>query len=326
MNEFFKTIPGAATILSISTFIVGTIIITINLNRFDIVDFDLLKPHAIGVGFCYLLFMVINGLGFFLYSDIKNFFNQNWRKATLTIFFRAFTLVTYISGFLGIFDEIDIHPYKTALQILLQLIAFYWGFTTMVIVFDGEHIFFTFINEVLKYITYIVLIIFWYLFHSNQMYINVVTVELFFALLLLMILLINQFDIKLHNHRKKLNPDLPKSMSVKEKYFGSYGESKFMDMFIRSVAIVFFLTISSYLYARLIFPYISPSYGGGQPKAIIYIQGKDTIAGAKIYETKDYVFLYQNDGTIAKLDWKDITKIINPNSYVQPQGKIIQTR
>ena len=316
-KDIISKIALYATAISIITFVIGTLIINNHLAGYKIVDFNLLKPHAIAVGFTCVLFLIVNALYvsiFIKWDDIKlnspsklffisfcklvficNIFFvlfggakiiQNSTYSIGPIFLDNFIIVNLlhysiigIPVFLNNYRDINIKK-RNWFNILLRFIA-YWGLlcgTLLFIIFFNYPLYFRFF---------------------------VLEGGIIFGFYIFFIVARGSGDT---------TTATKKNEEIVVPTFFSHGlmKGKVLYLFfsfavLQALGYLIFLIFG---YTKVMFPKIEQYYGGGKLQSISYVISGDTISGKKVYETEKYIFLSLQDSSIQKLDWDKIDRIL----------------
>ena len=319
MSDLFKDISGKITIISIAAFIFGSCIITYHLSLFQIQDFDLLKPHAIIVGFMYMLFLSFNIIFFAYRAGSKNDYSFNIYRIilggilklpiiTLVVFYicepNAIVNPEFKLYFLNYSYDV-----KTIAILCLLNTGLLFGYSSFMDDIKAD--------EYLKKIKPILII--GPLISFSLLFLTYIRYSLFQSIFSIEIPIcfgINFFIIayrsaKLHDAR--IESEGKEKVNWSDDSYFNFGNTELGSIFNKIffvLGISFILLKTTIDYSGKIFPNLPQSYGGGKLDRMSLVVGTDTFTGNKVYETKEYMFLAKEDSTILKLDWQEIKVIL----------------
>jgi hypothetical protein len=325
IGEYLSRIGLLITAISLSTFAVGCYIINTYLGTFELQDFDLVKPRAVFVGLTFTLLLAMNiGIYFIVPDkmtknavDIKGLVRHNVIKfiyVTLCLYliFEFEFATSEFCKFQFLKWELD---FRDNLWYALSLL-----FLGHLMTHEGKS-------------NWVHASLYWLTITVGTLLILLYMPVIEFILILMLEGIIALFMIRFHTRtgelvNKKIGEIEMESMlgdddeqnesqehpseeriRVYLKRFKNY-YSKFENLGFGFLAVGGFAAIAA-IYSYNFYERIPQSFGGGKLHPIIYVCGVDTVKGKKIYETENYVFVQLKDKSIRKLDWKDITKILN---------------
>lgn len=324
IGEYLSRIGLLITAISLSTFAIGCYIINTYLGTFELQDFDLVKPRAVFVGLTFTLLLAMNiGIYFIVPNkmkkgvlDIKGLERHNVIKfiyVTLTLYlvFEFEWATSEFCKFQFLKWEVDCRD-----ELWYMLAVLFMGH---LITYEGKS-------------NWVHLLFYWLTIAIGSLLILLYMPVFEFILIFLLELIIMLFMIRFHTVTGELvnkkieeiemesqwrddDEQVPQEHPSEEKmriFLNQFKEyyNKFENLGFGILGIGGFAAIAA-IYSYNFYERIPQSFGGGKLHPIIYVCGTDTVKGKKIYETENYVFIQLKDKTIRKLDWTDITKILN---------------
>jgi hypothetical protein len=324
LGNYLSRIALFTTAISVVTFAVGCYIINTSLADYQIQDFDLVKPRAVITGFTFLLLLSTNiALYFVVPGDVINpepgigkLMGYNAIKVpyiAISIFILCYgdLAENEFCQFNLFGKELDHH-----VNMVFELIFLFSGFLQLYIYLRMIE------NKVGKIIVntittiacvYLSLLYFWIfeftfflvlqfgIYHLTMTYIKHIRGNL---------------TPKIEDAESDAINRVPKDDRKRRMNFKNFKAKHTTLLKVAYVlfAIIIFLVIATY-YTSYFYPKIHQSLGGGELERITYTTSTDTVAGEKIYETEEFVFIKANDSVIRKLDWKDVTSIVKKNKW-----------
>jgi hypothetical protein len=321
LGDFLSRIALFITAVSVFTFAMGCFIINAHLSNFHLQDFDLLKPRAVLVGFTFILLIATNiGIYFIVPLNLLKhpIDTSSLLRHTITKFFYVTLIVFYMFNqqwAINEFCQFRFFGHKYDIREVLWS-SFTWLLLANVIVKE---------RGATKWMRWLKI----FIFCSTSLmgillcllYFNIWPfIPIFFSQLLITALVDNHHSSARQSNQRLLDVedgeeeeqyDSVKDSKVKE-YVKQFRKnySTLLRVSYSLLGVFAFLLITLF-YSKYFYPKIAQNLGGGSLEQITYVMGNDTITGKKVYETESYVFLVLNDETIKKLDWKDISKILN---------------
>ncbi len=307
INKLLLLITGGSVI----TFAIGSYIVNHYLSAFHIVDFNLLKPHAIIVGLVFIAFILFNAMIFLLYVDIVDIHSNNLLK----VFLLTLVKVAFFTVILSILlddkmllkkNDFELFGYNLpdrfiALGFFLVAslpIFIVWAFNDkqkgekdLINKYFYLHIFLSILSSIIICL----------IFYKKPIFKDILTFEIligfmFFAIIALM----QSFSF---SGKRVFNGTFFSKGPLVEKHHITILKT------FSTLCFMFSLLGFMNLYSRIMYPLIGQSYGGGKKEPMTYLVNSDTISGQKLYESEDYIFILNKDSSITKIDWKEVDKI-----------------
>lgn len=303
------TITTAITIL---TFAIGCLVINIHLESYGIVDFNLVKPQAILVGVCCLIFFSIHIVILLMFLNINNFSANPLFKliyiTTIKIMYLTIMLSLFLDTKLSILNPENnpiVFGYKFEIIGYLFTIVVTFPFLYILSYYDiknNKKDVLTKLSNLSIYIAALSCILLSILSFKQPSFKNLLFYEAELGFLFFMIYLIvfpgkngsfNEFKGNLFSDEPIIDPN-----------------HRIGVLTLLSSCMIIGVSALIFQYSKNIYPFIGQSFGGGKLDKFIYHTSQETVSGLKIYETDKYVFLIDKDSTILKLDWDNIERII----------------
>lgn len=311
-KDYINKILSILSISAAAAFICGSFIINAYLRHFQILDFKLLQPHAIIVGFSFFLFFLMHAFVYLMYLDI-NYIGDNSLIKTLAL---SVIKVAYLSVVITLFfdPKILFDPLYT-----LRIFSCYFNvkicfffllsFPFNLVVLYKEKTenantknLFTVIYKIFVGLGLLSTIILLLTYLNHPIFSEVLKFQLFFVFILMGAVVFLPGKEPLNN--PEFNGTLFSKGPITKK------TQLYLLVVLSIVCLVPGFLFAMERYSEVIYPRISQAFGGGKAEKISYILEKDIITGYKLYESENYVFIQQSDSTIAKVEWADIKKII----------------
>lgn len=304
-KEFFSKIITIASGIALLAFVIGSFVINTSLNKFQLIDFDLLKPRAISVGLLLLFIVCLIVVAYIFLIDITDARNNN------EIIVMGMTAIKMEIFTITLFTFIDVEDtFNPAYHLwgINWILAYHFGSILLTVIFIGFNKGLSLkAHNRLKYICLIILFVLITIttlrYINNDIFQDVLifnSVVFGFAYLISFRFIFKADPVEESNTHTKL-----------------YGPGK-----IRSAIPLYIIVVTCFtyvvgglvsLYAGTIYPHVQQSYGGGKLEKMYYVSSNDTISGMKIYETSKDVYLMEKDSNVLKLNWDKIDKIIKSN-------------
>jgi hypothetical protein len=304
LNKIITALSG----IIILTFACGSYITNSFLTNYHIVDFNLLKPHAVITGFMFTVFLIVHVIVFLLFLNLKVGDNSLIRTVLfsavkiiyLSLFLSFFFYPEYLSG--NVFEK-QFGGYGFLFIpgfIAFPLALFQYVRDKNIGKLDWIDKFYLIVT-VLGAASTLVLFVG---FFPNPDFQRLFFFELYFGCLFVLTVVSSNSSIedKRSNYRQILFFENKDSNS---------NTSFYLALTLLTLTIIGSTLIIMEKYTKTIYPRISQSYGGGKLEAMTYFMKNDTISGNKIYESEKYIFILNNDSSISKIDWNDVTRVIH---------------
>jgi hypothetical protein len=307
--ENIITYVGLGTIITIS---VGSYIINQGLSKFQLVDFNLLQPHAISVGLTFLCWLLAHGFYLLLFINLEDFKNISRKKLIFITGIKFMLLLSILFPLLGGFEYYN-NPIWTWRIFSWQIDL---GRVTILLPFMFCLPFLLFYQElnkkkkdIMKVIAIIILVIAvtasvinFFIYYYTSLFSDLLKFEIsIFGIFLFAAIsaIETQRGITSPNVTSWFSPSGPPIKTAKLTLIFAF--------FLLSIGVIGILGN----YTRNIFPHLPQSIGGGMLERIKYRTERETFEGKKIYETPEVVFILTGD-TIRKIEWAEI-KLILPS-------------
>lgn len=299
------------TAISIITLVAGTIIINGNLQIYHIVDYNLLKPHAILVGGSFLAYILVNIFVFSIYSNFDSLEKNTSAMMMITTTIKI-TFLT-ILFFLLLHSSIAFDPIYSLrfLNYKIKVVPYCFGiylFSMFVIpVSHNDYMnkrknifYYLYIISISLFLVATILLVI--VFHNNHFY----KIIAGFEYLLGFYFFSFWFGLRMRHLSLSKDGNFEGSLFSKNKLSSSQVQG-IQWLTYGVMCIGTFSMINSY--SQNIFPFIKQSNGGGMMEKIKYYTKNDSLTGYKLYETEDNVFIMNKDSSITVLKWDDVKKI-----------------
>lgn len=301
------------TAASVVTYAIGSLIINGFLSKYQIIDFELIKPHAIQVGIVFIFILIGHFLFFSLYTDAEETGNNNplyiGGLTAIKVFLLSnlfFYLVEPETGFDDLY-KLRIGnwtiPYSgkcflMAFPLGCYIILFYHDFK------EKKKKYLGWIYNVARVLFILTIFITHRTFKNHPTYTLIYNFEytcgmFYFSYIFGSIIAYARINEKTEK-------------SFKGSLFSRSEPSKkvlpyFLLFLILILGIGFYGVLRAYTTG--VYGIIPQSYGGGKPLPIKFITDKDTVIGNKIYQTNEDVYIAINDSSLLKLNWSSINEI-----------------
>lgn len=312
MEKYLSDAIKYLTAFAVFSAALGLVIINLYLQKFSLVDFYIIKPQIIYVGFIFIVVLLANFVIYLLFLDLNNPEKTGYLRilglSIIKLLVLGNTLNLFLNG-----DEINqllISPSTSAFGRMFiggSSIAGLFILTTSTLIYE-----FYIKNEMSKKIKILYIIIFFifiiisivgafYCLNNIPSTRSVYSFEAYIGVLVTLGLL--------GYYARRL--DQKKGFDTREVSFFStdINGKKLFDKLFLYLYMLFTLIILLKSYSKNIYPLISPSYGGGRPQIIQLVNERDTINGEIIFQNSNYIFL-KKDSSILKLDWKNVNSIL----------------
>lgn len=297
-----------ASIAAIVCFAFGIYITNTSLKAYHIVDFDLLQPRAILVGFAFIAFIAFHVFAFLILIKIPFQNNSLGRVLLVTVIkvvylATAFTLIFHSDSV----KNLNLFGWELSDGVAGVLISLFMYFPVAGFYSHNErrvgkrdlsdklflaHVLFCAVGALIYFLAIC----------SSTEFLTMLRYEGYFGFFFFSFV-IGAISRSVGKERK--NGDIF--------YFEDGTGDTFKKNFY-NVLFGFMLIGMAFVYmthyTKHIYFYVPQSAGGGKLEQMTYITESDTIAGKKIYETENYIFMENPDSSITKLDWADVTKVI----------------
>lgn len=312
MEKSFSDIIKYLSAFAIISGAFGLIIINLYLQKYNLVDFNVIQPQIIYVGFIFILILMFNFLFFFMLLDLENPSKNSLLKITLLTFSKLAILGNTLNYLLNT-DEINkvfIGQNNSLFTRFFLNGAIIGGTIIYILVFVSYEWIIKDDKRTSTKIIYIYPLIFftlWSIAGAIYCYFNVPLAKNFYSFELYIAFLFYMFFIgiwaKSNDKERGLNTT-PVSM------FGTDATGfKSLDKWFVVVYLIVMMLILITKYSSQIYPYISPYYGGGKPQIVRIVVEGDTLKGELISQNSSYLFI-KKDSTLVKLDWSRIKSIL----------------
>jgi hypothetical protein len=299
-KDFFNKAVGIISFLSIFTLVIGTYIINSNLEKYQIIDYDFLKPKAIYVGLLFFIIVSLNGLIFILPLNFKG--SNKYGKTFLLLFIQipfisilmlhVFCLEDTIKSLQQINKiHVNYNIYVFGLLAVYMLPMIYLASKNFTVNF------FIYLIRIYFIISFLCLVYIFYLDLKLDYFIKILQ----FNTLTIATLFILTTEVF---HK---NDGLP----IFHKLGLYFNGNKLKQVIVLTSLIIYVGVILVNIYSSSIYTNINQTFGGGKLVGIKLIVNNDTICGKKIYENSSFTFLEEGNSSIVKIKNEDITKIIN---------------
>jgi hypothetical protein len=323
MKNSFSEIIKYLTAFAIISGALGLIIINLHLQHYSLVDFNIIKPQIIYVGFIFLLTLIINYLVFIMFLDLENPENNRFIEITIVTFVKMVflgNLLNYILNADQINQILTNHGKSSFIHILISGTTIYTISLPLISLIAHDYIVKEREKKLTKVWIYVLsVLILWSILGGIYSYIKIPLSKNYYTFELYLGFIVYGYLIGLwavSKDRKKGFDVTPVSIfgkkvsgtkSIDKVFFGVYG--------------VIMMSIIITKYTNKIYPNISPYFGGGKPQTISLVIGADTLKGNLIFQNEKYLFL-EKDSSIHKLDWSVINSIL----IINPIKRKIQTK
>ncbi|MES2567005.1 MAG: hypothetical protein V4565_09075 [Bacteroidota bacterium] len=307
LSRIFQIITG----ISIIALVAGTIIINGSLQVYQIVDYSLLKPHAMMVGGCFLAYLLVNIFVFSIYSNFDSLGKNTSGMMMITTTIKI-TFLTILFFFL-LHPRVAFDPFYSLrfLNYQIKVVPYCFGvyLFSMVAIPISHNDYMNKRKNVFYYIYIIFISLFLVasfllvmVFHNNHYYKIIAGFEYLLGFYFF------SFWFGMRMRHLNISQDGSFEGSIFSKNRLSSSQAQGIQWLTYSVMCIgAFSLINSY--SQNIFPFIKQSNGGGMMEKITYYIENDSLTGNKLYETENDIFIMNKDSTITVLKWDNIIKI-----------------
>lgn len=310
MEKSFSDIIKYLSAFAIICGAFGLIIVNLYLQTYSLVDFNVIKPQIIYVGFTFILFLAINFFVFLLFLDLEHPEKNSFWEITLVTLFKAIILGNLLNYLLNLEQVVIILQKVSSLQRFIISGSLASSLVLpIVVLFSHEWIVRDKKNHRKSYFNIIPIIFFGIcaILGAIYSYIKIPLSKTFYSFEIYIAFLIYMFLIG------RLAVTLDQKKGIDTTPVSSFGKSvsgiKSLDKWFFGIYFVVMMLILITKYTKGVYLYISPYYGGGKPREISLVGGKDTIRGNLIFQNEKYVFL-EKDSSLMKIDWNNINSIL----------------
>lgn len=273
MKDIFKDISGQITLISVAALIFGSCIITQHLNLFQIQDYDLLKPHAIIVGFVYLLFLGVNVVFFAYRAGSTEDYSFNTFKLIIGGIAKIpiiSLVIFYICEPQAIFNpEFKLHvlsyyvDVKTISLLLILNIIMLFG-SSFVLSDENAEKYLKKIKPILIIVPLVAVLLLYLTYSRYSLFQSIISIESSICIGV-NILIIGYRSSKLHDQRVATSGKAKTNWSDDSYFnFGKSDLGQLLKKLFLILAVLFILLKTTFDYTGDIFSNLSQSYGGGK--------------------------------------------------------------